>query len=153
MQFWILDNQNKLQFNVVEHNIPETIQAYVFSKSALWFWALVGTSLVSTMVFFTVDINSPFVLLRYILGLVFILLLPGFSFLKTLFRATEISGLERITLSIGISIAISPLVGLVLNYSPWGVTLESVSIVLVLVTLILAVVGLFREYEFNNRRT
>ena len=55
-----------------------------------------------------------------ILGVLF---LPGFTLIKTLFPTREIDNIERTALSIGMSLALVPLVGLLLNYTPWGIRL------------------------------
>lgn len=94
--------------------------------------------------------------LRVVLGLIFVLFLPGYAFIAALFpeagsapkTASEdttealdqgehsttdgnftnlgdrgIDGIERVALSFGLSIAIVPLIGLMLNFTPWGIRL------------------------------
>jgi uncharacterized membrane protein len=69
---------------------------------------------------------SPSNILRIILGLPFVLFFPGYALVAALFPKREgISGIERVALSLGVSIAIVPLIGLALNYTPWGIGLES----------------------------
>ena len=65
--------------------------------------------------------------IRIILGLPFILLLPGYVLLAALYpRKEELDAIERTALSFGLSIVIVPLIGLALNYSPWGIQLNPV---------------------------
>jgi uncharacterized membrane protein len=69
--------------------------------------------------------------LRIALGLPFILFIPGYLFIFTLFPHKQhdnngIDIIERIALSFGLSLAIVPLIGLGLNYTPWGITLTSI---------------------------
>ena len=69
----------------------------------------------------------PSNVLRIILGIPFVLFAPGYVLLAALFvKKDGIGGIERVALSFGMSIAIVPLIGLILNYTPWGITLESV---------------------------
>lgn len=71
-------------------------------------------------------IFSPSNVTRIILGLPFALFFPGYVLIATLFpREESIGGIERAALSFGLSIAIVPLIGLILNYARWGITLES----------------------------
>jgi uncharacterized membrane protein/LysM repeat protein len=64
--------------------------------------------------------------LRIVLGALHVLLLPGYSMTTALFPHREdLNVAERVGLSLGLSIAILPLLGLVLNYTPWGITLLS----------------------------
>lgn len=100
---------------------------------------------------------------RIILGLPFALFVPGYALIAALFpgggeliagdedpegagRFEEtsstvdtagISGLERIAFSFGTSIAVVPLIGLVLNFTPWGIRLIPIMVALGGVTLVL----------------
>jgi len=68
-----------------------------------------------------------------------VLFLPGYSLIATLFpRKDDLDGIERIALSFGLSIAITPLLGLALNYTPFGIRLSPVLIVLSIFTISLA---------------
>ena len=67
------------------------------------------------------------------------LFLPGYSLIATLFpRKDDLDAIERIALSFGLSIAITPLLGLALNYTPFGIRLSHVLIVLSVFTISLA---------------
>lgn len=63
--------------------------------------------------------------LRIILGLPSLLFFPGYVLILALFPRKEMGGVERIALSFGLSIAVIPLIGFILNYTAWGITLES----------------------------
>jgi len=78
--------------------------------------------------------------LRVILALPMVLFFPGYSLIAALFPGRgEIDGLERLALSFGLSIAVVPLIGLVLNYTPFGIRLDPVVTSLVIFTLCMAV--------------
>lgn len=69
----------------------------------------------------------PESVLRKIIGLPFILFFPGYSLISFLFPYKEdLDEIERIALSFGMSIAISPLIGLGLNYTPFGIRLNPI---------------------------
>ena len=77
---------------------------------------------------------------RIILGLPLVLFLPGYALIAALFiRKDDLDGIERIALSFGLSIAISPLLGLALNYTPFGIRLTPILIVLSVFTIALAI--------------
>jgi uncharacterized membrane protein len=89
-------------------------------------------------------LNGSF--LRVIFALPMILFFPGYSLICSLFPAKkEIDGIERLALSFGLSIAVVPLIGLVLNYTPWGIRLDPVVISLVIFTLGMAIIAQFRR--------
>ncbi|MCK4222104.1 MAG: DUF1616 domain-containing protein, partial [Dehalococcoidia bacterium] len=56
--------------------------------------------------------------LRIVLGLPFLLFSPGYALIAALFpKKGSLDGIERIALSFGLSIAVVPLIGLILNYT------------------------------------
>src|SRR4030042_3651518 len=91
--------------------------------------------------------------LRIILGIPFVLFLPGYSLVAALYpRKTGISGTERIIWSIGLSIAVVPLTGLSLNLIPPGISLIPVAISVSSFIFIMSAVAWYRrrslaEYE------
>jgi uncharacterized membrane protein len=57
---------------------------------------------------------------RNILGLPLVLFLPGYALIAALFPAkSDLDVLKEQPLSFGLSIAVVPLIGLGLNYTPW----------------------------------
>jgi len=69
----------------------------------------------------------PSNILRIILGIPFVLFCPGYTLMAALFTKKEgMGGIERVALSFGLSIAVVPLIGLILNYTPWGIRLEPI---------------------------
>ncbi len=83
--------------------------------------------IVLALVLIALVIFLPDSLARQILGLVFVLFLPGYAATAALFPENDqIDGIERVALSFGLSIAIVPLVGLALNYTPWGIRLDPI---------------------------
>lgn len=64
--------------------------------------------------------------LRIILGTPFVFFFPGYALVAALFPKKEgVGGIERVALSFGLSIAVVPLIGLIINATPWGIALES----------------------------
>ena len=85
-------------------------------------------------------------ILRYILGIPFLLFFPGYALMAALFlKRGEMSGIERVALSFGLSIAVVPLIGLVLNYTPWGISPESVLYSVASFIFIASVIAWFRR--------
>jgi uncharacterized membrane protein len=55
-------------------------------------------------------------------GLIYVLFCPGYALVSALFPAKKgLGALERVALSIGMSIVLTPLMGLVANLSPFGI--------------------------------
>lgn len=85
---------------------------------------------------------------RVILGLPFILFIPGYILIFALFpnkkTDTGIDIIERIALSFGLSIAIVPLIGLGLNYTTWGIRLEPILISLFIFVTGVGTIAIYR---------
>jgi len=64
-----------------------------------------------------------------------------------------IDGVERLTLSVGLSIAIVPLIGLILNYTPFGIRFESVFASLSLIIILLFAVYYLRIRSWNTSKS
>ena len=98
---------------------------------------------------FVISIPIPFSIilpLRIVLGLLFILLLPGYALIAALFpKKGDLDGIERVALSLGFSIVVATLIGLLLNYTPRGIRLNSVLISLSFFIISLSVAAAFRR--------
>jgi uncharacterized membrane protein len=68
--------------------------------------------------------DSP---LRLALGLPFVLFFPGYMVISALFpKKMDLGIIERLTLSLGVSLAVVPLIALGLNYTPWGIRITPI---------------------------
>ena len=105
--------------------------------------------------------------LRIVLGLPFALFLPGYAFIAALFPEAGdppdtseddadgmlprpgdgIDGLERVVLSFGLSIAITPLIGLVLNFTPWGIRLVPIVVSISGFIIVTTIIAAIRRWE------
>ena len=147
-----LQNQGKLVFKNPPAPIPSTLKNYLLSTHARWYWLIITLSAITAILVFTVpETVYPIVYARYILGTIFILLLPGYSLIKALFPTKEIDNIERVALSMGMSIALVPLIGLLLNYTPWGIRLTPITLSLLALTLTLATAALLREHQAKTK--
>lgn len=62
----------------------------------------------------------------------------------------SIDGIERFALSVGLSIAVVPLIGLVLNYTPFGIRLNPIVISLVIFTVVMMIITLYRRARLRE---
>jgi len=92
-------------------------------------------------------------IIRTILGLPFILFIPGYILIFALFPTKKggrgINEMERIGLSFCFSIAITSLLGLILNYTPWGIRLESILLSLFFFTVSFGIIAFYRWKKTN----
>lgn len=84
--------------------------------------------------------------LRIILGLPFVLFFPGYALTVALFpRKNTLEPLERVALSFGLSLAVVILMGLILNYTPWGIRPYPVTISMGIFILAISVIAWYRR--------
>lgn len=85
---------------------------------------------------------------RIIAGIIILLLFPGYTLMAALFpRKTRMSGVERAALSVVISVAVVPLIALILNYTPWGIRLEPIYAAVASLIVIASLVAIFRRWR------
>lgn len=102
------------------------------------------TTIIAIVFIVTPKLNDTFI--RTILGLLLILFIPGYSLIATLFpKKYDLDSIERITLSFGLSIGFTPLIGLLLKYTPWGIHLTPILICLSAFTLIMLLTAFIRR--------
>lgn len=88
---------------------------------------------------------------RTVLGLLLVLFLPGYSLISLLFpKKDDLDGIERVALSFGLSIALTPLIGLILNYTPYGIRLDPILVSLAGLTFILSGAALIRRQRLPD---
>lgn len=88
----------------------------------------------------------PSNVLRVILGLPLVLFFPGYILIAALFpRRSALDSIERVALSFGLSIAVVPLIGLILNYTPWGISLYPILISLTTFIVVISIVAWHRR--------
>ena len=72
-------------------------------------------------------------------GLLLVFFLPGYSLLALLYPSRrDVTSLERIALSLGMSLVIVPLIALALNFTPWGIRPLPLAVAVAAVTCALA---------------
>lgn len=134
--------------------------------------AVVFTALVNAAVFLPIVGESP---IRALFGLIFVLFVPGYVFVAALFpeakadesstsetsestswstetfRPAGIDRFERVALSFGLSIAIVPVIGLILNVT-WGIQLVPVMLALTSFTLVTTTIAAVRRWKLPSER-
>ena len=141
-----MSQKSALEFSEVGQ--PSTFLEYTVNTQSLWFWILTAVVMMTTLTaFYAVD--PPFVYLRYVLASLLVLYLPGSMLTEALYpKNRELDFLERIALSIGLSLAIVPILGLVLNYTPWGLRLAPIAVSLAVFVEGMAIATIARRYRY-----
>lgn len=147
---WRLVEYQKIKLDDAPPTTGSFIEFLKLWERNLWFYGLIIVVSITLLVIYAVPDEFPFVALRWILGSLFVLFIPGYTAAAALFHR-GLSVIERFALSIGLSLALVPLVGLLLNFSPWGISLTPIVISLIILTIGVAVIALVRNYSLASR--
>ena len=143
-----LESQGKIKLKKTSTTPSLPLGNYLTSPNARWYWITILLALITTIAVFVIqDNSSQLMYIRNILGAVFVLFLPGYSFIKALFPEKELDNIERIALSMGMSLALVPITGLVLNYTPLGIRVTPITLSLLALTAIFATIAIIREQQ------
>ena len=160
-QIFKLQAKDKIAFTQPPTPPPKKLTRYLQTTEAYWYWITVSASTLTAIITFAVPENLyPLVYIRYVLGSIFVMLLPGYTLLKALFPEENhnqkpeksLDSIEHIALSIGLSLALVPMIGLILNYTPWGIRLAPIVTSLLVLTLIFATTAVIRDYQSKLKR-
>jgi hypothetical protein len=126
----------------------ETFFSFLSLPKGRWFWIVIGTALLSFLSILLIpETGTPLSYVRYIFAFIFVAFLPGYCLTETLFPIEEsLDIIERLTFSIGLSFAITALVGLFLSFTPPRLTLGTALPALGFVVIFFAVVASVRKY-------
>jgi uncharacterized membrane protein len=88
---------------------------------------------------------------RTILGIPMVLFLPGYALIAALFPGkNDLDGIERLALSFGLSIAVVPLIGLGLNFTPFGIRLVPILVSLSVFTMAMLLIAYIRRLKLSE---
>jgi hypothetical protein len=130
------------------------LRHFLVTGTALWYWFTIAFSLLIGLAVFLIPTDAyPLSLIRNISGLILVYWLPGFAFVKAMFptsvpikvESRDLETIERLALSIGVSIALTPILGLVFYYTPLGLKAPLMTLSLIALTVILATFASRRE--------
>lgn len=151
-----LQERKEIHLKLPQTPPTQTLTVFMGSMRAAWYWITLALTAATIVAVYTIPAEVyPQAYIRNLLGTIFVLWFPGYAFVKALFprqlpiKASDkdLDIIERIALSVGISIALVPMVGLLLNYTPWGINLTPSTLSLAALTLAFATAALIREHQ------
>lgn len=146
----ILERASSGEIRLIDPNPPSTYIDYLASLYSAWFWLVFSGLVLMSLTIYVLPQVPPFTWIRIGLGFLTSLYLPGYTFIEALYpQKTELEGLERFALGVGLSLALTPLVGFVLNYTPWGIRLDPITVSITILTLLFGLLGVFRKFKYH----
>jgi hypothetical protein len=84
---------------------------------------------------------------RYLAGFLTVIILPGFGVTTSLYPRKELGSLQKVAYSVAISLVFVLIIGVILDNSPWGITVASVVTSFVVADIALTLVASIRKLE------
>jgi hypothetical protein len=138
------------EIRLIDPNPPTTFIDYFASLYNTWFWLVFTMLVLMSLTIYVLPQVPPITWIRVGLGFLTSLYLPGYTFIEALYpQKQELEDLERFALGVGLSLALTPLVGFVLNYTPWGIRLYSITVSLTILTLLFGIIGIYRKFKYH----
>lgn len=154
-----LEVDGKIQFSP-KREIPLVSSGnYFFKVESAWYWVIIAVSIVTAITVFTIPQDYfPLFYFRNFLGIIFVLFLPGYAFIKALYpvkvpietSSESLDAIERLGLSVGMSMALASIVGLILYYTPIGTGFVQYTLSLLFFTVGFCTVAIVREHQTKS---
>ena len=118
-------------------------------KPLKWFGIIVLFTVLTMLAVYAIAVDSPLVIVRYVLGYVFVASLPGYCLVNVLFLGkNRLDLIEETVLSVALSFGIAGIAGLFLGLSPIGISFTSITVSLSAIVLVLAAVAFIRKRRY-----
>ena len=150
-----LKDSGTLELELPPPKVDSYLAYLTVSSENAWFYLVVLVALATIYAIYILPgyvLPYQILIFRWVFGSIFVLFLPGYATVQALFSGRELDSIERFALSVGLSLAITPLVGLLLNYTPWGIRLDPIVVSLSIFTLGMAAIGTLRKYSLISRK-
>lgn len=154
-----LEAEDRIQFRTNHELAITSMRNFLFMSESAWYWTTIAVAIVALITVFAIPTDLyPLAYVRNVLGVIFVLFLPGYAFTKAFFpikvpiktSSESFDNIERVALSIGLSIALTSLIGLILYFTPLGIGLMSTTLSLLALTIIFATAAVAREYQTKS---
>jgi hypothetical protein len=116
------------------------------------FWFLFAITLVTLLSVYYLPSSVPWSYVRWLGGTLFLGFAPGLGLVRLLFGPRhELDDADTVALSVGLSLAVSSLIGILLNFLPGGISLDSIVLAIATLVIFLACTSAARDYSFLRR--
>ena len=128
---------------------PKSLWSYLLRLDySLWFHTSLVLALVAVILSWYGQEPLLVRVLRYAFASFYALFLTGYSIVEAIYPDPRaLTNIEKLAYSIGLSLSVDPLIGLVLNYSPWGLTLHAYLVSSIIVIVLSLIAAAYRKYR------
>ena len=135
------------EINLSEENItPSFFRNLADFEANSHFWIAIFACSAMLVTAFLLPADESSIALKRVSSAVFLVAVPGYVMTNAFIARNRLSYVERIAVSIGLSLATVALVGMTLAYGISGIRLEPITGSLAVVIIALAFVGAYRDF-------
>jgi len=122
--------------------------SYLFGVRGLGFLGILAFLALDGLLIYANSPNEMLTYLKYLLGTILAFYMPGYVVVESVYsNRRDLDELERLVLSVGLSLTVLPLLALALSYTPWGVNLGSVFSLISIFVISVGFVSAHRRFE------
>ena len=110
------------------------------------FWIAIAACSAMLVTAFLLPLEGSWLALKRVSSAVFLIIIPGYAMTNAFIARNRLSYVERIAVSIGLSLATVAVVGMVLAYGVSGISLEPVTGSLAAIITVLAFIGAYKDF-------
>ncbi|MEM2968277.1 MAG: DUF1616 domain-containing protein [Candidatus Bathyarchaeia archaeon] len=120
-------------------------------KASSWLGIIIFYTLLTLLCVYLIPSNSPFSVLTYLFGFVFVAVVPGYCLATVLFQEGKLDLVEKAVLSVALSFSIVGVSGLFLGLSPIGISVPSIIVSLTSIVVVLAFLAFLRKRKVQTQ--
>jgi uncharacterized membrane protein len=144
-KYYFLNKMAVLKLNSSKQKNVESVQRPSV-HSILWYLGVILSSVLSIVSVLLISPTSfPLVIVRWISGLIMLLWMPGFCFVKLLFPSKTIRSIETVTLSVALSIIMVIIIALICNFTPLGISEIPIIAILSAISVAFASIAIYNS--------
>jgi hypothetical protein len=144
--------ERKGAVSLSEEKIPASFMRSLLDPwTNLPLWAAVLGSALMIVSLYLLREDGSWLGVRGLVGAIFLFVLPGYVLAELLVQKDKPRVVERITVSIGLSLAAVVLIGSVLGFSEIGVRIDPIVAVLSAIIIAGAILVSYRSYNLRNK--
>ena len=116
-----------------------------------WYILIILFSILSTVLIVIIGDNSNmWIYFRQVISIPFTFFFPGYVLVNNIYSVNEIGDVEKLALSISLSLIIVPSIGLLSNYMGLGINKNTQTYLILSFILVMSIIGVYKTYKSNH---
>jgi len=152
----LVELEAEKEIKLVKSSFIQKGWRFSLSSETFWYWVIIFLcSITIGFVFFVPDDIGSLLYVQYLVGIPFVLYLPGYALMNTVFPngvlkttgQTSLGLIERVVMNFSFSLALTAILSFILTYTPWGLTSSTLVLSMSAFTITLSTYNVVRNYR------